>query len=98
MPPLDLIASEGVLSIGGNPNATFVFKGVTWHGTDLGPMVPSGLRVHSLDHYLAFLQSWGFNSIRLPFGWLLRRRGSLIGHLHLAAGPRSSKPRLRVGW
>ena len=67
MPPLDLIASEGVLSIGGNPNATFVFKGVTWHGTDLGPMVPSGLRVHSLDHYLAFLQSWGFNSIRLPF-------------------------------
>lgn len=68
MPPLDLVASEeGTVCVGGHPNATFIFKGVTWHGTDSARMVPSGLKVHSLDHYFAFLQSWGFNALRLPF-------------------------------
>ena len=62
--PLTVNSSLGQIHIGGLP---FHLKGVTWRGTEGALMAPDGLRFHTVDHYLAFLQAHGFNALRLPF-------------------------------
>ena len=61
--PLDFNVSLGRLRANGLP---FSIKGVEWKGMEES-LAPFGLNVHPMDYYLSFLQSEGFNSIRLPF-------------------------------
>ena len=67
LPPVIFNANStrfGQLLANGVP---FSFRGARWGGTETELMVPGGLDKHSLDHYMAFLQAEGFNSIRFGF-------------------------------
>ena len=62
---LDFLSAGGVLTANGVP---FRVKGINWFGSEhITGRAPFGLHVHSLDYYMHFLSSQGFNAIRLFF-------------------------------
>jgi len=62
---IDFHASGGVLKANGHP---FYIKGISWFGSEhITGRAPFGLHANSLDFYMHFLASQGFNAIRLFF-------------------------------
>ena len=61
---LEFDGHDGLLYANGKP---FSIKGVNWFGSEAYNGPPGGLNVHDVDWYMDFLQSHGFNAIRLLF-------------------------------
>ncbi len=62
--PISMTSANGEVVANGRP---FIFKGVTWPGTDTQSGVLLGLDRRPMDAYLELLQDYGFNTIRIPF-------------------------------
>ena len=55
---------DGKLYANGQP---FHVKGINWYGSEHRTGAPAGLHKHSIDYYMDWLASKGFNAIRLLF-------------------------------
>ena len=61
---IEFEARDGSLWANGQP---FSVRGVNWYGSESRTGAPNGLDHHSLDWYMKWIATEGFNSIRLLF-------------------------------
>ena len=65
----------------------FKLKSVNWYGSHLERQVPEGLDKQSLAHIISLIQTWGFNSVRLPFSNAMLRDPKPVDPKWLTSNP-----------